>query len=457
MHGGAASRNRRAGVWEVAPKQPECRALRFRSCCWRRSYNFVRRRYTFQRPYLRSTATRTASSIYLSHPRPGATTPQRPRSAPAQRSRSRCTATRGPTASATTTRRPRRCSRRSAARRCAARSPRRSGRLAGRRAARVERDGGAAARPHAAQRQRRVARDRAAGAAVLRPPCAGGARRPPPRRRHRLAAADFDAVAAHPRRSNDRAAAVGLGERAAGRGRALVHAGPPPLGRAAPPGRIAPRALRPRDPTRRRRGDGAWSGGDPLAAQNGSVALAHGGRYSVRVRAYAVGHEARRAPRRRRVGGRRPPRRVARDGSRGGRAADGRPHRRRRRRQRDGLLPHGRGGRELQMGRRRRRADDARPRRRRRHPPRLRRRTRRCRWRRRPPLGAAAARDVGHAAGAPRQRLRYEYYSLALGGVRPAAVPLGGGRLRVALTVGASASLRASIRDGHGRRTVVCK
>ena len=36
-------------------------------------------------------------------------------------------------------------------------------------------------------------------------------------------------------------------------------------------------------------GDGAWSAGAPLAAQNGSVALAHGGRYSVRVRAYAAG------------------------------------------------------------------------------------------------------------------------------------------------------------------------
>ena len=36
------------------------------------------------------------------------------------------------------------------------------------------------------------------------------------------------------------------------RGRALVHADPPPLGRAAPHGRIAPRALRPRDPKRRR-------------------------------------------------------------------------------------------------------------------------------------------------------------------------------------------------------------
>ena len=43
-------------------------------------------------------------------------------------------------------------------------------------------------------------------------------------------------------------------------------------------------------------GDGAWSAGDPLAAPNGSVALAHGGRYSVRVRAYAVGHDASCAP-----------------------------------------------------------------------------------------------------------------------------------------------------------------
>ena len=43
---------------------------------------------------------------------------------------------------------------------------------------------------------------------------------------------------------------------------------------------------------------------------------------------------------------------------------------------------------------------------------------------------------------------------LSLGGVRPTAVPLGGGRLRVALTVGASASLRTAIRDGHGRCAV---
>ena len=107
------------------------------------------------------------------------------------------------------------------------------------------------------------------------------------------------------------------------------------------------------------------------------------------------------------------------------------------------------------MGRRRRRADDARPRRRR---------------RRHLVVCAAAPADAagavalhlalpppGTSATPPAHRdsgLQYEYYSLALGGVRPAAVPLGGGRLRVALAVGASASLRTAIRDGHGRCTV---
>ena len=66
-----------------------------------------------------------------------------------------------------------------------------------------------------------------------------------------------------------------------------------------------------------------------------------------------------------------------------------------------------------------------------------------------PPPGTSDAPPAHRDSG-----LRYEYYSLSLGGVRPAAVPLGGGRLRVALTVGASASLRASIRDGHGRCSV---
>ena len=67
-----------------------------------------------------------------------------------------------------------------------------------------------------------------------------------------------------------------------------------------------------------------------------------------------------------------------------------------------------------------------------------------------PSTGAAAAGDVDAPPAHRDSGLRYEYYSLTLGGVRPAAVPLGGGRLRVALTVGASASLRTAIRDGHG-------
>ena len=158
-------------------------------------------------------------------------------------------------------------------------------------------------------------------------------------------------------------------------------------------------------------------------------------------------------PRRRRVGGRRPPRRVARDRARGGRRAPmGAPIVGGGDVNATGFCLVGRGGRELQMGRRRRRADDARPRRRRRHlprsapphpptPPAPSPSRRRCR---RPGRRARFRRTATAGCGD-------EYYSLALGGVRPAAVPLGGGRLRVAVAVGASASLRAAIRDGHGR------
>ena len=369
-------------------KRPACRAMRWRTVLLAALVQFARRRSTFQRPFLRPT-TRTASSICLSHPRPGPTTPPRA----ALRAGATLTLTlhgdawadgigddNAPTEALL-----------AALRGASLRSPV---------AAPFRPFGWAGAEPRGWNATVAPLLDRTrlsvsgASLAIALPalPCFD-LHAPEVLVAHLPAAAIASQrpistpslhIRADPTISPPRWGSVSAPPAEVGRSCTQVHlrwAAPHHMG-GSPLAHYVLETRRDDDG-----GDGAWSAGDPLAAPNGSVALAHGGRYAVRVRAYAVGHDASCAPLAGDVGGRRPPRRVARDGPRGGgRAADGRPHRRRRRRQRDGLLPHGRGGRELQMGRRRRRADDARPRRRRRrHLPRLRRRTRRRRRRRRPP------------------------------------------------------------------------